>query len=327
MQINNLVHKYMTNGTWQKRPVGNIQKLVVHHSAYRHDNQDDLSRMENMSRWHTNEGWPGLSYHFVITRNGNIYQINDYDDLTWTDTENTNSLSVLVDGYFHDNIDKPTMEQLASMENLLTHFCNDHPEFPAVRRDIYGHRDIVPTACCGDDLYNYVQEYKEFGEIKVLHPEPEPTPPQPEPVPDPVPPTPEPQPDPITPIPDPRPPRPEPKPKPPTPEPKPTPPSPEPNPTPTPPIVDIKPAPSPVKASFASGFPSFSGINWMGAIAGIQFYLNKTAERVTSSRLWAISGGSLLVEHIGMENTTKLICIVVLIVAYIISETVVKMKV
>jgi hypothetical protein len=164
MIIINAVGKYRSTN-WGKRPVSAITKLVVHHSAIAQDSRSDDQRMRAIQNVHQSQSWAGLSYHFVITRNGNIYQTNDFDDLTWTDTENTNSLSVLVDRYFHDNKDKPTTEQLRALEFLLTKLCNEHPEFPAVRKDVIGHRDVIPTACPGDSLYSHVVKFRNEGFI------------------------------------------------------------------------------------------------------------------------------------------------------------------
>jgi N-acetyl-anhydromuramyl-L-alanine amidase AmpD len=131
--------------------------------------------------FHTNQGWAGLSYHYVITKSGQIYQINDHDDLTWTDFDNVRSLAILVDGYFHNNKDKPTKEQLVSLELLLNDLSFNHPEFPAGQSNVLAHREVHATqnnggtACCGDELFPFVVEFRESGKITVpAEPIPEP---------------------------------------------------------------------------------------------------------------------------------------------------------
>jgi hypothetical protein len=156
------------NLNWNKRPLSAITQIVVHHSAYGHNNQANQSRFETLRGFHTNQGWYGLSYHYVIFKDGEIWQTNNFTDASPTDGINYPSLGILVDGYFHDNKDKPTIEQLRSLDFLLGDLCNNHPEFPAVRKDVKGHREVNSTACPGDDLINYVIEWRDTGKLAVL---------------------------------------------------------------------------------------------------------------------------------------------------------------
>lgn len=181
LSIINSIHKYRTRGAWQQRPVGNIQKLVVHHSAAEaSDNPEE--RLNQIMGWHLANSpvWMGLSYHYVITKNGNIYQTNAHEDLTWHDGVNWNSLGILVDGYFHTpNNNQPTEQQLESLEWLLTKLATKHPEFPAGNnplQDIVGHRDVGPTACPGDILYSKLVEIKQRINQNIENPQPARTP-------------------------------------------------------------------------------------------------------------------------------------------------------
>lgn len=160
MNIINRVGKYRTRD-WEKRDVANITKIIVHHSAAKQENIEDDKILSSLMKTHTNQGWPGLSYHFVILPNGTIYQINDYNDYTYHDGTNYNSIGVLVHGYFHPPVnEKPTPAQLKSLKELLDHLCTEHPEFPADQDDVYGNRDVGATACPGDILYPYVTDYR-----------------------------------------------------------------------------------------------------------------------------------------------------------------------
>lgn len=156
------------NLNWNKRDVNQITQIVVHHSAYRQDNQDNQSRFESLRQFHLNNGWYGLSYHYVIFKDGEIWQCNNLTDASPTDGVNYPSLAILVDGYFHDNKDKPNLDQLKSLDYLLGDLCNNHPEFPAVRADVKAHREVSSTACCGDDLVNYIIEWRDTGKFAIL---------------------------------------------------------------------------------------------------------------------------------------------------------------
>ena len=175
--IINSIHKYRPRGAWQQRPVKNIQKLVVHHSAADASDNPE-ARLTQIMGWHLGNSpqWMGLSYHYVITKNGNIYQTNKHEDLTWHDGVNWNSLGILVDGYFHaPNNNQPTSQQLESLEFLLTELATKHPEFSAGNnplQDIVGHRDIGQTACPGDILYSKLVEIKQRINQKIKDPQP-----------------------------------------------------------------------------------------------------------------------------------------------------------
>lgn len=162
MTIVNSVYKYFNSGYWTDRKEGDIEKIVVHHSAIAMDkSKTDDELLTQIMNVHVNNGWAGLSYHYVICPNGNIHKCNEHTDITWHDTINSDSLAILVCGYFHPPInDKPTEQQLASLKELLDFLCTENPQIPADQDDVVGHRDRSATACPGDILYKYVQDYR-----------------------------------------------------------------------------------------------------------------------------------------------------------------------
>lgn len=167
--IINVVHKYLQTGrSWYQRKQSDIKKIVVHHSASKQDGRQTHETILNMIKgWHAGNGWPGLSYHFVIMPDGTIYQCNNFEDVTWHDTINDDSIGILVHGYFHTpENENPTTKQLVSLKELLDWLCTKNPELPADQDDVLGHRDRSSTACPGDNLYKYVKEYREkLGQV------------------------------------------------------------------------------------------------------------------------------------------------------------------
>jgi len=168
-KIEDTVHKYLDEGrSWYQRKLTDITKIVVHHSAAKQDGrQTNESVLRLIQGWHSAKGWPGLSYHFVIMPDGTIFQTNNFSDITWHDGTNNNSLGILVHGYFHPDVNEhPTQKQLASLKELLDWLCTENPNFPADQDDVYGHRDIMATACPGNNLYPYVVDYREkLGQV------------------------------------------------------------------------------------------------------------------------------------------------------------------
>lgn len=166
MNIINSIYKYkLANRSWYKREVSGIKKIVVHHTASRQNNNSDDSQLREEANHHINtNGWPGLSYTFMILPNGNIHQLNNFDDVTWTDGTNWDCIAICLKGYFHPDINEnPTEAQKKSLKELLDHLCTQHPEFPAVQSDVVGHRERSQTACPGDRLFPLVKEYRDKG--------------------------------------------------------------------------------------------------------------------------------------------------------------------
>lgn len=167
MEIINKIGKYIQTGrSWYTRELKNITKITVHHTASTFSGTDDEILMHHY-KGHVANDWPGLSYHFIILKNGNIYQINELNWVTWHDTQNWDSIGVCLDGYFHPSVnEKPTDAQLKSLKFLLDNLCTEHPEFPADYDDVVGHRERSATACPGDLLFPYVTEYRtKLGDV------------------------------------------------------------------------------------------------------------------------------------------------------------------
>jgi hypothetical protein len=163
MNIINKIGQYRS-GEWYKRSVSSITAITVHHDAIPHQsNKTDEQLLDQIMRTHQGLDWPGMAYHFYITKEGTVYQVNDYTEITWHDKINNDSLGVCLNGYFHpDYNDKPTIEQLTSLKELLDYLCTQHPEFPADQDDVWGHRERPgnATACPGNNLATYVTEYR-----------------------------------------------------------------------------------------------------------------------------------------------------------------------
>lgn len=176
-EINNKIGKFRT-GSWFTRTANKVKIITVHHSAIpqgRYSSKNDL--LKAIQNIHEGHGWPGLSYHHVIHKDGTIDQLNELTEVTWHDGVNWDSIGILVEGYFHkDNVmkkpDKPSKKQLESLEWLLDKLCTETPEIPADHDDVLAHRERSATACPGDILYPYVKEYREKrGSVKWVEPE------------------------------------------------------------------------------------------------------------------------------------------------------------
>lgn len=168
MNLVNRIGKYLQAGrSWYKRDISGITHLVVHHSVTFTQGKTNDQMLNELYQIHVANGWPGLSYQRVITPDGTTYLINNYDDLTWTDSHNSDAYAICLIGYFHPTANMvPTEAQLKALKENLDELSTQHPEFPADFDDVWGHRDRWSTACPGDNLYPYVTEYRtKLGQV------------------------------------------------------------------------------------------------------------------------------------------------------------------
>lgn len=180
MVIENKIGKYRPNGTWYQRAVNTIKVITVHHTASRTTGTNE-AKLTALMNTHVGQDWPGLAYHFVITQDGKIYQINNFADVTWHDSINWDSIGVALVGYFYDpHNEEPTQAQLASLKALLDDLSTNHPEFPAGAANVYGHKERSSTACPGTLLPKVIEYRTKLGDVSwggaVPVPVPTPTP-------------------------------------------------------------------------------------------------------------------------------------------------------
>lgn len=125
---------------WLKRD--NVSRIIVHTTAS--DNQNP----HRTARYHvtpgpqnhlSKKGAPGLAYHDFITKAGEVYHCNDYQDITWhCGIWNTSSVGVCMAFRGQDNV-APTSAQAIALEEHLTILCLYLKIYP---QKIYGHREV-----------------------------------------------------------------------------------------------------------------------------------------------------------------------------------------
>lgn len=163
MKLIDLTHSKLQPGrSWFTTPTVNKKVLTVHHDAIPLDNRSDAEIIDQIYRTHVNNGWPGFAYcYFYSPKTRTWYKMNNHEDVTWHDAVNWDSIGLIIHGYYHPDIDnKPTKETLADLKEMLDYMSTQFPEFPADQDDVYGHRERSSTACPGNHLIPYVQEYR-----------------------------------------------------------------------------------------------------------------------------------------------------------------------
>ena len=130
-------------------------QIVIHHTGNPAD--DDLSA-EDIHEAHQNQGWAGIGYHYVIRKDGTIEAGRPAHTIgAHAAGDNYHTIGIHLSGNF--NIAEPTDAQIESCAHLIAWLTEKYGlnlgTFEDETEDvIVGHRDLMATACPGDNLYN-----------------------------------------------------------------------------------------------------------------------------------------------------------------------------
>lgn len=129
-----------------------INLIVVHCTA---TFPDQRVTVEDITRWHKQQGFKTIGYHFVIAQDGTVHEGRPIEDIgAHCKDHNAHSLGVCyVGGLAADGkpADTRTPEQRESMLQLLTELKERFPDAA-----IHGHRDFANKACpCFDATNEY----------------------------------------------------------------------------------------------------------------------------------------------------------------------------
>ena len=126
--------------------------ITIHHLGEGHD----LSAQEVHEKHINKEKWAGIGYHYVIRWDGTIER-GRAENLLGAHAEgyNKGNIGILVSGTFMDGSEhpEPSEQQMRSLTGLVADICKRYDIVPS-RDTIKGHRDLMATACPGDNLYN-----------------------------------------------------------------------------------------------------------------------------------------------------------------------------
>jgi hypothetical protein len=183
---------------WAKRSLKKVKIIAIHHTAgtVLPDKYNEIEQTYIYARYHRDKNWgsarypayaPTLAYHFMIGRSGEIFFCNDLENVTWhANYANPIAISICLHG--HLTKQEPSYEQLKSLQKLLKELTEQHPEFPASRKDVYGHMELVGKSLarkywiwrdfgnyttCPASATKYVQEFRNTGKISKVQKEKE----------------------------------------------------------------------------------------------------------------------------------------------------------
>ena len=136
------------------------KSIIIHHTA----SNRESTTLENINEWHK-ERWPDfksvlgywIGYHFVILGDGQVIQ-------TRQETEegahtlggwNQKSIGICLTGSFNDW--EVAEAQKNALQGILVRLAT---RYDIPKSQIYSHRELWATACPGDNLQRWIEQYR-----------------------------------------------------------------------------------------------------------------------------------------------------------------------
>lgn len=125
-----------------KRNISQIDGFVIHHSA------TSTGSSESFANYHVNNrDWPGIGYHYVVDKKGNIDLTNNINTISYhTSGQNTKKIGICMIGNFNNEI--PTTDQINAVRYLIHSISKKFPNIHKVNL----HRDYANTSCAGSNV-------------------------------------------------------------------------------------------------------------------------------------------------------------------------------
>jgi hypothetical protein len=133
-----------------------IERLTVHHTAVELlDDREAPARLRGHQRFHQDQGWPDIAYHFAIDRAGNVYEARPptAPGDTFTNYDPAGHFLPVLEGDYDQQ--EPTEPQIESLVLLLAWAVTEFDVAPAT---VGGHRDYAATSCPGDRVYALIAD-------------------------------------------------------------------------------------------------------------------------------------------------------------------------
>lgn len=136
MKINKVSLKFGPMNTRTKTTL-----LVLHHAAAK------KCSVEDIHRWHKNNGWAGIGYHFFVRKDGSVYEGRPIKKVgAHAYGFNSSSIGICFEGNFET--EKMSAAQKKAGMELVTYVKQLYPTITKV----VGHRDLMATACPGKNF-------------------------------------------------------------------------------------------------------------------------------------------------------------------------------
>lgn len=127
--------------TYKSRSLGDIEYLVIHHSAV-----PPAAGPQSIARYHvTRQDWPGIGYHFLVGEDGTLYQGNALETVSHHAANmNTSAVGICFLGSFMKEV--PPQAQVQAGAHLTAWLMQ---ELGVPLENVRGHKEFMNTACPG----------------------------------------------------------------------------------------------------------------------------------------------------------------------------------
>lgn len=130
-----------------------LDRITIHHDGAEFHG-GGRARMRALQSWSRRvRGWVDIPYHFLIDRDGNIFEGRPLEFVGDTATEYDPTGHALITVMGNYNIQEINEAQLAAIIDLASWLCYEYSLSPQLIR---GHRDYAATSCPGINLYRYL---------------------------------------------------------------------------------------------------------------------------------------------------------------------------
>lgn len=134
-----IIENNLSFGTMSTRK--KTEDIVLHHAAAL------ICTIFDIHRWHKENGWAGVGYHFFVRKNGEIHRGRPINTVgAHAQGYNSNSIGICFEGNFEK--EKMTKAQEEAGKWLVAYVKQ---LYPTINR-VVGHRDLMATACPGKNF-------------------------------------------------------------------------------------------------------------------------------------------------------------------------------
>lgn len=136
-----------------------INEIIVHCTATKEGKDFTV---EDIDRWHRQQGWKCIGYHWVVYRDGSVHEGRKENEVgAHCKGHNAHSIGVVYIGGLAEDGKTPkdtrTPAQKAALNRLLGNLVK---KYHLPKGSIHGHRDYAAKACPSFDAK---EEYKNIG--------------------------------------------------------------------------------------------------------------------------------------------------------------------
>lgn len=130
-------------------PLHRLDRVTLHHTGVELGvNRHAPARLRGHQRYHLDQGWPDIAYHYAVDLRGNVYELRDPSQAgdTFTAYDPTGHLLVVCEGNY--DVQQPSEMLLDGLASLLAATADAHGVDPAT---LSGHRDHASGLTCPGD--------------------------------------------------------------------------------------------------------------------------------------------------------------------------------